>query len=329
MQTRSILFTGPDQVELADVEVPAPGPGEILLETVYSVVSPGTEIRCLEGGQPGSPDWPYIPGYSMVGRVVARGEGASLEEGTLVFCAGTRKAGVALCWGGHIGHAVVPEADAYVVPAGVDTVTAGMAHLVAIAVRGVRLTKPTLYCTVAVLGLGPIGQLSARLFAATDAKTIAVDLVPERVQAAQSAGIRAYLAKGDPAEVVREFFPDGADIVVDATGSPQAIHSSIAAARDKPWDDSRDPGPRIVIQGSYPNELPIPYQEAFLKEATFLLPRSCQPSDVRLVLELLADGRLRVGDIVSRVYAPAEAPKAYEALRRKDQNFLTVAFQWH
>ena len=57
MNARSILHVGINEVAVRDVDVRDPGPGEVLIETVYSGISPGTELRCLRGKRPGGPEW--------------------------------------------------------------------------------------------------------------------------------------------------------------------------------------------------------------------------------------------------------------------------------
>src|ERR1019366_8020868 len=101
MKTTSLLATGIDRVELVDAQIPEPGPAQVVVEALYTAVSPGTELRCLGGKQPGA-TFPFIPGYSMVGRIIARGAGVELAEGALVFCMGTEKADRPLLWGAHI-----------------------------------------------------------------------------------------------------------------------------------------------------------------------------------------------------------------------------------
>jgi 2-desacetyl-2-hydroxyethyl bacteriochlorophyllide A dehydrogenase len=112
MKTKAILFTAPEQVSVAPVETPPPAAGELLIETPYTLVSPGAELRCLAGQQPGA-IFPFIPGYSLVGRVVSRGPGAALPEGTALFCSGTSQASVNRVWGGHTSYAVYAESDVY------------------------------------------------------------------------------------------------------------------------------------------------------------------------------------------------------------------------
>ena len=78
MQTQAILFTDRQRATLTDATVPDPGPGEVIVETAFSCVSPGTELRCLAGAQPDGLPFPFIPGYSLAGHVIARGTDLSL-----------------------------------------------------------------------------------------------------------------------------------------------------------------------------------------------------------------------------------------------------------
>ena len=288
MQTHAILFTGVNQVEHTHIDIPAPGPGEVLVEAAYTCVSPGTELRCLAGQQAGAAAWPFIPGYALAGRVVECGPGVALAPGAAVYCHGTQRASVNRTWGGHVNHAVVAATDLYPIPAGVDLLQASAAHLAAIAYHGVRLSRAQPHETVAVLGLGPIGSLSARLHALTGARVIAADLSAARVAAARAAGIEAFLPTGDLAAGFWELFAAGADVVVDATGHPAALAQAIAVARNKPWGDSDRPGARLLVQGSYAGDFAVPYQDAFVKELTILLPRDTQPQDVHTVLDFHA-----------------------------------------
>ena len=105
MKTTALLVTAKDRVEIVDAMVPEPGAGEVLVEALYTAISPGTELRCLAGQQVGL-RFPFVPGYSMVGRIAQCAGGGALAEGDLVFCLGTEKADLPLGWGAHLGYAV-------------------------------------------------------------------------------------------------------------------------------------------------------------------------------------------------------------------------------
>jgi len=328
MQSQAVLFRDVHHVAVEAVEIPAPGPGEVLIKTAFSTISPGTELRCLAGKQPNAAPWPVIPGYSLSGHVVACGEGVEVPLGAPVFATGTRRADVNLMWGGHVAHAVTPAVAVYPLPTGVSLLAASALHLAAIAYHGLRLARPLPHETVAVLGLGAIGQISARLFTAAGAHVLAADLSPARVALARAAGVDAFMPAGSVAASVRERLPGGADIVVDATGAAPVLPQAIEIARELGWDDSPLSGARVVVQGSYPDDISIPYQAAFMKEAQILVPRDMQPRDVRAVLDLMTRSALRIDDLLAEVVPPDRAPNIYARLREASDKLVTAVFAW-
>lgn len=328
MQAKTILFEGVNEVDVDFAGLPDPGPGEVLIQSHYTCVSPGTELRCLAGEQPDAPAWPFIPGYALAGTVVGQGPESVVAVGTRVVCSGTKRADRAIQWGGHIGHAVCSEETLFPVAQGVDLLNAAMAASGATAYHGVRLARPALHEKVAVIGLGPIGQLSLKLYSMLGVHVVGCDRLPARVELAQAAGHSAVLVENGLADSVKAHFPQGADIVVDATGAPAAFSDAISVARELAWDDEPTLGARYVIQGSYVDVMPIPYQSAFRKELTFLTPRNYQPRDLRAVLDMLGRGKLDLRDLVSVVRTPAEAPQTYAQLQTRDPALMTAAFQW-
>jgi 3-hydroxyethyl bacteriochlorophyllide a dehydrogenase len=327
MKTTALLATALDRIEQVEIEVPAPAAGEVLVETWYSAISPGTEMRCLAGRQPNL-GFPFVPGYSTVGRVIARGEGASLAEGTLVFCQGTTKANRPLAWGGHVGAAVQPESAVFPVPAGVDPVEAALTKLGAIAYRGVRVAQTKPHDEVAVVGLGIIGQLAARLHRLAGGRVVAGDVSPERVALAEAAGIEAVRPTDGLVAAFATRQPKGADVVVDSTGVPSVLPQSVQLAKMKPWDNALHEPSRLVVQGSYSADVAFDYHQAFFRELAVHFPRDCQPRDLQLVLRFLAGGQLHVRDLVSDVRPPAEAQAVYSALRAARPGLVTAVFQW-
>ena len=80
MKARQAVITEPFQVGIREVDLPDPGPQQILVRTEASAISPGTELAVYTGTHqwlldPKLPDWkfPFRPGYSAAGTVVAVG----------------------------------------------------------------------------------------------------------------------------------------------------------------------------------------------------------------------------------------------------------------
>jgi len=329
MNAKALVVTAPNHVELADAEIPAPREGEALVEVAYSLVSPGTELRCMAGKQPGC-DFPYIPGYAAAGVVLEAGPGLAIEPGTRVFCMGTSRCdNYKLNWGGHVSLSVQPAARLFPLPDEIDLVEAPMAKLAGIAHRGFRLSRPMAYEKVAAVGLGPIGQLSARLHAVSGAHVVGADLSEARVSLLEAAGVDAVLPGKGLAEAFASVFPSGADVVVDSTGVNGVFRQVFALAKDFPSRNGDAPrGARILMQGSYPGDVAFDYHDFFRKEASIHLPRDCQPEDIAAALDLMRRGKLKTRDLVSEVYAPERAAEAYQTLLEGKGDTLTVAFDW-
>ena len=181
---------------------------------------------------------------------------------------------------------------------------------------------------MAVIGLGPIGQISARLHQLTGAHVVAADLSSWRVDLANKAGIQSLVVTDSISATFATVFPSGANIVVDSTGAPPVLKEAVKVACNKSWDDSQHPGARVVIQGSYSGDVAVPYRDAFMREVSFLLPRDTQPTDIRAVIELLSRKTLKVRDLIGDIVHPSTAQTVYQDLRQQKNNWITVAFDW-
>lgn len=325
MHARCIAHIPPDGIELREIEVREPGAGEVLVESAYSCISPGTELRYLRTMPAGEA---YIPGYALAGRVVRRGPRVAGLEGARVLVQGTRDTGgLGRMYGGHSSHAVVSASELIPVPDGVDLLDASVCRIAGISCHGLKLSRPQPGETVAVVGLGLIGQLSARLHQLSGARVVAADRSARRVEIARAAGVEAFQVEGSLSETFRPHLPEGADIVVDATGASPVIRQAVALGRDLPWDNAPGLGPRYLVQGSYQGDLTIPFREIFMKEMSFLFPRDRQRRDDEKALELVAQGQLVVRDVVE-ARRPEDATEIYDSLRDLNSPLLTAAFRW-
>lgn len=330
MKTTALLYTAPNTVELADVSIPDPIPGEYVVQTLLTAISPGTELRNLSGQQPGV-TYPAVGGYLNVGRIIASGAPvhthAPLADGTLVFCSGTQKVdGVSRTYGGHIAHAITTTV--YPLPANLQPKDAVLNKLAAIAYKGTRHSSPAPHESVAVVGLGPIGMLSLRTHALRGCRTIGFDVSPDRVAIARAGGHVAHVVESTLLAAREKHHPAGFDVVSDATGSNAVLRQTLALFRDRPWEDPLVPGLRLLIQGSYVGDISLPYMPAFDSEITVLFPRDNHPLDLRTALDLTSRGLLKTVDLISEFASPADAPAVYHRLASAKGPYLTAAFDW-
>ena len=120
---RAIVFAGRDRIELVDISVPRVRPDEVLVETEITAISQGTDRVMVAGTYAGvNSRYPFVYGYSRVGRVLEAGadvSGVRASDRVFVGMAGTRldpADGLGELGGAYTSHAVVHHADVVVLP---------------------------------------------------------------------------------------------------------------------------------------------------------------------------------------------------------------------
>lgn len=280
---------------VADVPIPTPQAGEVLVRSAASLVSAGTERMLVEfaeksllGKVRSRPDLarqvidkarregalstleatfnrmeqPMPLGYSSAGTVIALGEGVqNVRVGQRVACAG----------GGYAVHAeyvCVPTNLIAVLPEALDFDAAAFATLGAIALHGFRLARVQLGERVAVIGLGLLGLLAAQIARAAGCQVFGTDLLPERIALAQCFGVEAA-PTGQAAEAAAAWSRGrGCDAVLICadTASNAPVELAGAIARDRA---------QVVAVGAV--GLDLPRKVYYEKELAFINSRSYGP----------------------------------------------------
>ena len=326
---RAVAFTAPGRVEIIDLVPTSPASGECLVGMRFSCISPGTELRCLRGQQADHAVFPFVPGYAACGVVLAAGPGSRFAEGQRVYCHGEpRRLGAVSCWGRHGSHLVFADDGLLSLPDEVDDLHGCALKLAATPWHGLRRSLAQPHERVAVIGLGLIGQLAARCYDLIGCPVAAADPAPKRAALARAAGIHVVAPADRLENSFKDVFPAGADVVVDCTGSPKVLSQAARCARGLPWGDHPDPGPRLVVQGSYAGDIVLDYGTAFLREMTVIIPRSDQLRDMVAVRDLVARGRLRFTDLLSDIRPADTAPAAYHELATNADAPPTIVLDW-
>jgi 2-desacetyl-2-hydroxyethyl bacteriochlorophyllide A dehydrogenase len=212
---------------LESFTLPEPKPGEAIVQTEVTLISPGTE-RAFFLGLPNAPtNYPHYPGYCNIGRVVALGEGT----------AGNLKVGDRVAsHGSHASHVRAGVDYCAKVPEGLSPAEAAFCNLVGISMQGVRKARVELGESVLVLGQGLIGNLALQLARLQGAfPALGFDPDDGRRQTALECGADACF---DPtAEATAAALSDATDglgpaVVIEATGSPEVVNNAFALARE-------------------------------------------------------------------------------------------------
>jgi 2-desacetyl-2-hydroxyethyl bacteriochlorophyllide A dehydrogenase len=325
-QRRSLYFTAPRQVAVVEEPIAQPSAGELLVETIVSAISPGTELlvyrdevpaaMALDASIPGltgTSRFPLKYGYSAVGRVVAAGPGADGDWlGRLVFSMHP-----------HESHFLAAEQDLQPVPDGICVDDAALFANVETAVTLTMDGRPMVGEHVAVFGQGVVGLLTTALLARFPlASLVTVDPHPLRRRLSSEMGAREAV---DPAAL-----PDAGerafDLTYELSGRPNVLDQAIAVTRFHG---------RVVIGSWYgQRRAPLDLGGAFHRSRMQLVSSQVSTIDPALsgrwtperrravTWGLLAD--LRPARLVTQRFGLAAAADAYALLERHPDEAVQI-----
>lgn len=231
MENLAIVFTGREQLELRRESVLEPGPGQVLLRTHKTLISTGTECICYQRNFASGTHWdrwvqyPFRPGYSAAGEVVAVGPGVQgLAPGQRIAARTP-----------HALYVLAPADRCVAIPESVTDEEATWFGLACIVQIGVRAAEHRLGDDVVIIGLGQLGQLVVQYARLSGARQIvAIDPAAARLALAQQGGATTILALGatEAQGAVRDLTGGRlADVVYDVTGHPAAFPGALGLAR--------------------------------------------------------------------------------------------------
>ncbi|MBF0409654.1 MAG: bi-domain-containing oxidoreductase [Candidatus Riflebacteria bacterium] len=355
------------KISLADIPVPSVKAGHVLIKTTKSLISIGTERMLLNFGRAGwvdkarqqpdkvkqviskiktdglaataetvlnKLDQPLPLGYCNAGVVIEVGKGVhEFKPGDRVISNGN-----------HAEVVCIPRHLCAKIPDSVDDISASFTVLSAIALQGVRLVDPTLGERIAVMGLGLIGIITGQILKANGCQVIGFDLDPEKVKLAKSYGIRAFIpGKTDPVDAAMDFSDgNGVDgvIITAATKSNDPIKQAPQMCRKRG---------RVVLVGVI--GLEMSRDDFYKKEISFQVSCSYGPGrydpgyekngldfpigfvrwteerNFKAILDLMADKRLAVKELVSAVIPFNSAIEAYDRVE-KDAKALGLVLDY-
>lgn len=319
---RAVVFAEPRVVAVEAVDLPDPRPNEMVVKTLYSGISAGTEVWSLTG-QYWSTKFPTIPGYQKIGVVESVGrEVSNYVEGDLVYLRFTRvNPGTNIEWGGHTSRSVIAadEPEMFKLPTGIDPVAAAQICVAAVSYHGACEVMPiTKGERVAVIGQGPIGLYASQYAALRGAEVYALDLLQPRLDlASKLAGAKPVSADADGQTALFEDNP--LDAVIDTSAHASTVNRSFHWMRQ---------GGRCCFQGYYPGLTALDLLWPHAKELVFYNPTNCTPEGQRQVAEDIAAGRLRVREAISHVVPAEEAPAMYQRLLDRDATVMSAVLDW-
>ena len=311
------------KVDIEKFPIRKPGPDEVLIETVSSLISAGTELGSQEVARR-----VFYPGYSNAGRVAAVGEdvkGFSIGDPVLSL-------------GNHATHVTVPATPQSFAPipkdVSFDHATFGV--LGSVSMNGIRKAKIELGEFVAISGMGVVGQLALQLASQTGCESLlAIDPVDFRLKVAKALGATHTCSQISElqAEVNELTDGKGLDVIIEASGYPEAVVAAFDIARI---------GGRIMLLGSiWHRKVEVDFMNFHEKDLTLVgchqpkCPTTetiyfpwTQQYNRRQILRMISDGRLNVEKLITNKMPFTEVSEAYRLLREEKDKTLGVVLDW-
>ncbi len=285
-------------------------------------------------------DAPLALGYSCAGIVREVGRGA--EE----FAVGDRVACAGMNYASHAETIFVPKNLTVRIPEGVDFEEASFVTLGAIALHGVRTAEVRLGESVAVIGLGLLGQLALQILRAAGCRVIAIDLDPGKIELARSLGADESVLRSEDVESAVDRFTDGngvdAVVIAAAADTNDPIELAGAIARD-----------RAVVSMVGAVRMDLPRKVYYEKELQLRLSRSYGPGrydpqyeeqgvdypisyvrwterrNMQEFLRLVAAGAVKLKPLLTHRFPIEQAEEAYDIISgKRKENFLGILLQY-
>lgn len=293
LNATAVVLEEPEKLALSQLDLAAPGDGDIVVDMEVSGISTGTERLLWTGQMPHFPGmgYPLVPGYESLGRV-SQADGASgLAEGDRVFVPGARCFGeVRGLFGGAASRVVVPASRVVKVSdqLGEGAVLLALAATAYHAVQAKDAKLPEL-----IVGHGTLGRLLARVTLALGGPAPTVwETNPDR-----QAGAEGYTVVSPDEDGRRDYAA-----IYDVSGDADLLDELIGRLAF---------GGEVVLAGFYSDRPSFAFPQAFMREARIRVAAEWRESDLHATRDLAERGELSLDGLITHRQAATDAEQAY------------------
>jgi len=338
---KALVYTAPLQLEYADRPDPVPAAGEALVR-VKAVAICGSDVHGYTGST-GRRIPPVVMGHEASGVIEAVGRGSEAwATGTrvtfdsIVWCGACRPCRLGrtnLCEtrqtfgvstpafrrdGAMAEYVVVPQRILHRLPDAVSFDAAAMVEPAAVAMHAARISGIEPGDLVVVVGAGLIGNLAMQAARTLGAAAVAIaDIAPDRLELAGRLGADVVIdsTAGDPATSLEQATGRRtADVILEAVGIQATIDLATLLTR---------PGGSLTLIGNVQPRVEQDLQAIVSGELT-IRGSAASAGEFPDCIERIADGRLRIAELISRVLPLAEGAAAFEALHRGAPGLMRI-----
>lgn len=338
MKASRIVFPQRDRVEIEEFDLDnSLKPHEVLVESIYTLICPGTELAKLRGNNvlpPYTVKYPVYAHYTGVGSIVRKGSKVKrFEEGDIVFAYSSPHA--------SYYKADLRERLLVKIPTNLRLEFIPFARFATIALTALRVSDGELGDYVVVQGLGMVGNLAAQLFQIGGMEVIGMEISRGRVKKAKDSGIKIVI---NPMETnVEETIKDitggeGCMVGVEATGNPELIKQicklvgtggEVILLGSPRGECKEDITPILNYIHLWPKSITLKGAHEW-RRPLFKTPYSKHSieRDVEIVFRLIEREKLVIEPLLTHIVEFDRAEEGYMGLLNDRDRYLGVLISW-
>ncbi|MCM8768718.1 MAG: zinc-binding dehydrogenase [Candidatus Omnitrophica bacterium] len=327
MKAKAVVFPKADSFEVRELELDELGENDVIVKTLVTAISPGTERWILRGKHIGT-RFPCVPGYHRVSVVEECGPGVKgLGPGEIVYgCASRWKGEVYSMWGAHMERAVADWRQFTYLSSSwlsrLEIESLSLAIVSGVATRGIRFLEVKEEDRVVIIGAGFIGLGAAQLCVYRNAVALLVEIDQERRKFAESLGFVAISPEDQCLrQFLREKAPTGIDMLYDTVGH--------APTTDKLVKFVRRQG-KILLQAQYfdREKCAIDLDQIKIREITVKTTCGVSKEDLEETFSLIRRRILNIPGMITHRFEAEDILKGYEILHTGKPFNLGIVFRW-
>ena len=309
------------RAEVVELPTPTVTDDTVLIRTLYSGVSVGTEMWIATGRRNDiSTQLPYVTGYQVTGEIVEAGtnvEGFAVGDVVAAFCSSA-----------HAQFVIGRPGMMHKLPDASKAKISSQFVMPCVGANGLTHASVNTGETVLVVGQGLIGQFTAQLARLRGAYVITSEVSPERLAISRDhcADWAIDASAGPLPDQLKTRFEWGVDVVLESTGFSQLLDGAMSCVRG----GGLGPGGRFVFLGWYPDDVNFHFHTPHTANMQAFFPSFIGEAPNReAVLRLIASGKLEVEALISHDLRWQESGEAYSRLFTKDRDhFNGIVIDW-
>ena len=304
---------------------------EAIIKSEYSLISAGTELSRAFALKQGF-KYPVRPGYSTVGKIIAKGKDIKAEIGDRVFASSPH---ASLARWSHTGK--TQGAHIYRLPEGIDPKEATSINLALIALQGVNMSETKLGYKVGVFGLGNIGIMAGLIYQKLGCKVAGFDIVEKRCALAEKMGLKDTCSSDYEAYVNEFTGNEGFDITVDVSGISAVIIDCAKYTR-RYGQVILLGSPRVAYETDVTPLLSNIHMKNLKVIGAFNQSAPVNPVEgsnnsisrnFNTVCDLIMNKDIDVSQLISKVVDPKDCEQAYYDLMYNKDKVNCIIFDWN